>query len=321
MNPLQSLLPGGWRRENLQVMRWLMRDAAAATPAIESQLEYGLRERDWELRMTAMLTAARLRVEAVRARVARVEVPKMRAQGVTDTEHRLLLALRDAARERLGTKLDRPLPAGVREAIGGDLSALPPGLGAFVHALVEPLPDAAPAPVAATGVVQDEQGPVLCDGHLLAWVPPIEHGLGDDSLREGIPNPVRTRTPAGGFYIDAQWRGRGTLAEARAEAARLAQRLGRAVALADPERWEMAARGPDRRRYPWGMNAERAARSDLSPWGMSDIARGDGEWLEDRASGDTGRVAGGARSPMPAHHWREAASAIHAYRFVYDLDP
>lgn len=312
------LARSGWRRETLQVLRWLMHDRAALTQGVLALLEHALHSEDWELRVTGLLAAARLGAASLRPRLAHLRLPEARRQGVTDTEHRLLLALRDAALQRLGLPLERSLPLGVAQAIAGDLSALPPGLAAFAHALCEPLPEDWPEPPPAAALRITEQGPELADGHLLVWVPPIEHLLGDDSLREGVPNPSRRATPRQGFYIDAQRRGRGTLAQAETAALVLKRTLGRPVALPTAEQWEMAARGPDGRRYPWGMNAESEVRTDVSPWGMSDIVAAEAEWLRREQWKPLGCAAGGARSAIVAHQWHEDGGRVHGYRFVYE---
>ena len=312
----------GWRRQKLQLLRWLAHDQPQASAPVLGLLRRALTDADWELRVTAMLTAARLQASALAPLVAKLVLPDDQRLGLSADELRLMHALRDATLAQLGIGLDRALPPGVALALHGDGSGLRPGLAACVQALGQPLPDDAPPAPATPGIVLTDSGPQLADGRLLVWVPPLPHWLGDETLRNALPNPPRRQRPAAGFFIDAEVRACGSWAQASADACREAQRLGRAVALADREAWEMAARGPDGRRFPWGMNAEPAVRADLSPWGMAGVARGDGEWL---ASADDGlaqheaAVAGGRRNPAAARHIVRPATELRAYRFSYRL--
>jgi hypothetical protein len=84
-----------------------------------------------------------------------------------------------------------------------------------------------------------------------------------------------------------------TFAEAEAELARMAQRTGLPIGLPDPDAWEMAARGPDGRRFAWGCSAAQDARVDLSPWGMAGACTGPGEWLRPSSPGDSPWRTGG----------------------------
>lgn len=306
----------GWRGEKLQLLRWLARERSAASGPVLGALRRALDDADWELRATAMLVAGRLRAAALVGTIARLSLPTTPAQGLSRDECGLLLALRDATLRLLARGSgDRVLPRGVLAAVDGDLGGLCAGHAACVHALTEPLLDDAPPPCDASGIVLSDTGTRLCEDRLLAWVPPVPHHLGDDTLRNSVPNPARVHTPNVGFYIDAEPRGLLTLTQAVAVAQEASQRLGRDVRLPTPEMWEMAARGPDGRRFPWGMNAERQARSDLSPWGMACKQCAPGEWLV--AADGIGICGSGVHSLAPAHQAEASPRVPRRYRFVY----
>lgn len=302
--------PGG-RQEKLKLLRWLGKEGPDADGGIgTAMVAGGLEDGDWEVRATAMLAAARIAAVPLAGAIARLALPESDEDGVTRRERSALLALRDAALARLGASRDRALPPGVAEALDGDYAALPADLRAFVHALAEPVPKQLEQPV-VPGVVWTETGPRRIDGRLLAWVPPVPHWLGDDGLVHGAVNPSRLVTPAHGFLIDAEPAGEGTLVEARAKARATGTRLPTS------DEWEMAARGPDGRRFPWGMNAR--APVDLSPWGMAGIIGGNGEWVESETPDGHGLVAGGWRLPVAAHRVVASDSATRLFRFVYHV--
>ena len=190
----------GFRREKLQVLRWMILDGAPGD-AIAGALGRALADPDWEIRVTAMLTAARAGAVGLAREIAQMALPGRSRDGLTDAERRLALALRDACLERLGASTHPRLPQSVRAALDGDASALPPELAAFMAALSEPLPEPEPPPPVA-GVRLGPAGPALDDGTLLIYVPAVPHWLGDAGLRQ--PQPVRRATPARGFYVEAE---------------------------------------------------------------------------------------------------------------------
>lgn len=309
----------GLRGQRIQVMRWLGSVAGESDADTHIIINGALDDADWEVRATAMLTAARLGATDLAPRIARIDFPEDSALGLGRHENRILLALRDAALAMLGQPRDKALPEGLIDAIKGEQTGLPVDVAAFVHSLVTPLPQAPVPPPPAAGVELTDQGPQTTDGHLLAWVPPSAYWLGHQAQSRGEPNPARRVGLAQGFYIEAEAREPATLPEARAVAAEQARDLARPVHLASSEEWEMAARGPDGRRYPWGQNADPALRVDLSPCGMADIIRGRGEWLNDAAPEGRGLTTSGARSSLLSARALAASGERRAFRLVYPL--
>ena len=318
LEPILPLLADD-RKARLQALRALPTGAGAAQPVVTRLIGGMLAHPDWELRASAMLSAARLGATALAGAIARLEFPEDPALGLGRHENRMLLALRDAALEMLGHGRDRRLPAGLIAAIGGDFSGLEPDVGAFVHSLVMPLPDRVPEPVPAPGVEFTAAGPQAADGQLLVWVPPMAYWLGHRAQPRGEPNAARRVDLPRGFYIEAEARAPALYPEAAAAAAARAHALGRPVRLPSSDEWEMAARGPDGRRFPWGQNPDRSLRVDLSPWGMADVVSGPGEWLAPEEPSTSPQVTAGADSILLSARAIGRPDRLYSFRFVYPI--
>lgn len=289
----------GWRSEKLQLLRHLAHGTAETAEPLRPLLARALADADWEIAVTALLTAGRLGAADLASQIARVRLPDGKRDGVTSQEVRFLMALRDGVLADQGWPRGRPLPAGILPAVQGDAGGVPPQFAPLFCALTQPLPQLPASPELPAGIVDRGQGPELEDGTLLVWVPPVVHWLGDAALVGKHAAAPRRTTPEQGYYLAASPVGTMTFAEAKAELARMALTTGLPITLPEPDLWEMAARGPDGRRFAWGCNLADSARIDLSPWGLAGACAGPGEWLG-VARGEQSWIAGGSAMPIRA---------------------
>lgn len=187
----------------------------------------------------------------------------------------------------------------------------------LINALTEPL-EIEDEPPAALDCVVEEDGRYRLrrTGVELCWVARLPHWLGSDDRDIALLNPVRRVAPTEGFFIarrplstaeahrldtraatvgsgkpndeDAS-PGDGPYLCGRAEAARLCELLGQlekiSVRLPGADEWEMAARGTDGRRYPWGNGYEGDPQNLSSPWGLEHLPGRGPEWTGTPADG------------------------------------
>jgi len=244
-----------------QVLRWLMHDNRARSPHIEwsnldEVIRSGLADPDEEVRRTAELAAEHF------------------------TSPRTARPLRDDA-------------------------------SLMAHALTTPL-EQAPWPTRLpAGIEKTELGfRLVRSGAALCWVGPVAHWLGSgESIRRVTPagfliacEPVSSalatwalapsQGPIGAAGARAAQAHLCGLDEAQRIAAALARIEGAPVRLATGDEWEMAARGPDGRLYPWGSFAMPDWAERLSPWGCAQMVGHELEWTAD------GELRGGA-GPAP----------------------
>lgn len=306
----------GLRREKLQMMRWWMQDRPEHPEKVAPALARALADADWEIAATAMLAAASLGLGNLAPAFRRMALPEGRKDGVTRDEARLVIALRDAGLARLGHGSFDRLPSGVAEVFDGDSTALPLALQHFAAALSGPLALGTPPP-AARGLTVSSTGIATPDGRPLAWVPPGAYRLGIAGAHGGARyNPPRIHAAAEGFFIDAHPREPATFEIARTEARRLSETLGMKVCLPDPDMWEMAMRGTDGRRFPWGLALH--ARSDCTPFGLTNLFEGAGEWIDFKHE-SMALLSGGPDHIVPALHREVKKQGLCGYRLTFRL--
>jgi len=219
----------------------------------------------------------------------------------------------------------------------------------FVHALTQPLDLEGPAPELPPGIIEEQgQYRLTRSGILLCWIAPIPHWLGADDEDLPQPNPIRQVIPPAGFFIaqhpltvaTAQWIDSGrrpddsgaissleTIYHGRwQEALCVCERLGQleslSVTLPTADQWEMAARGTDGRRFPWGNGFEGDPHRFASPWGVEKQSGGKPEWTNTTTHSGEHIICGGAddlRCAARAHTLAENPSARFAVRPVVVL--
>lgn len=336
-NPHKSaiFLLAGSSYNKLQILRWLAHDRRQSNEYIEAVLRTAFDDSDWEVRVSALAVAARLRASGVLDEVECTRLPEDTAEGINVDERRMLRTMQLCAIELL-EGVDIPPPsdtppttkASMREHLLRCLAGVPvrhhEKAFLFITSLVTPLPDAAPAPEKLPpGISRTDDGYVL-DGHglRLCWIPPIDHWLGEELPRMAIENRIRLQASQGFFigrdlfvtpdHPDALLCDyRSALEHCR----QLCAATGMTVRLPTADEWEMAARGPDARRFPWGNNAGGEARFGASPWGLSNTVGTFAQWTA-TPRGDDILVCGGEKQLGCAMRAPANRLAVQAFRVV-----
>lgn len=281
-----------------QVVRWMMHDRGEANAHVLEVLRAALEDEDWEVRMSAVLAAVRLGARGLWREVKRAALPETGREGLSAWDRDVLRAARDAALDRLGGAAvpsadaargegKAALRAHVARCVAGEPPARLDGIFLLLHALAAPAPPPEPAPSAVPPslVATEIEGRYrMADtGIELAWVPPVPHWLGDGPAQSAEADPPRAATHPTGFWIAVHPLRDGAapallaLDAARERLAELSA-AGLAFSLPTPDEWEMAARGPDARRYPWGNGAEEGMLDRPSPWGIASATGAAPQW-------------------------------------------
>lgn len=335
-------LLAGSTANKLQILRWLAHDRRQSNAPIEAVLRTALEDPDWEVRVTAVVVAARLRAGSLAGEVARTRLPEDTADGVNLDERRMLRTLQLCALELLeGVDVPplSPAPPTTRAAMHDHLLRCLAGepvlhhekVFLFITSLGTPLPDEVPPPGELPPGISSEDGGHVLDGAgiALCWVPPIGHWLGETLPRMQVDNPIRWQSGSG-FFISsglvAAPGGADTLvcdhAGALAHCRQLAAATGLAVRLPTADEWEMAVRGPDARRFPWGNNAGGEGRFGPSPWGVREAVGRFAQWTSTAAptdGADDMLVCGGDRQWVCAMRALAHRGAAQAFRVVIGL--
>ena len=302
-----------------QTVRWLIRDRQESNQHIDEVLRSGLVDDDWEVRVSAMLAAVRLNANAVVEEVSRMTLPLSDREGPAEPDRSILklahrLALNHLAGNSIGTENDeqRHLWA----CMSGRPAERYDRVFLLINALSEPLEVEGEDPLELAYIEECDAGWRLRQTEIeICWVPPLSHWLGSDDLDLTFPNPIRRVTLSAGFFIaqrpltvsQAKSLGLGLrassdqprdqaylcdLLEAEQLCAALSRRESADITLPEPDEWEMAVRGTDGRRYPWGNGVEGDPQNLLSPWGLEQTVGCKSQWTEMRTDANMGIVCG-----------------------------
>ena len=322
----------GSTHNKLQILRWFAQDRRTSNADIDAVLRTALADPDWEVRVTALAVAARLRAHHLLDEVARTPLPQETADGVNIDERRMLRTIQLCAIELVqGAAVPAPSDAPpttrvlmhhhLLRCLAGEPVAHHEKSFLFLTSLLSPLPDDVAAPVvlppgiraAHDGYLLEPQGIAMC------WVPPIAHWLGAELPRMQVASPVR-KCASAGFFIA---RDAGTT-PARMDydaAVAYCKRLGAAtvlnIRLPTADEWEMAARGPDGRRFPWGNNARCEGRFTASPWGVLGAVGRTAQWTSSTQD-DGVLVCGGEKQWVCAMREPTSRDALCAVRVVVE---
>ncbi|RKH51799.1 hypothetical protein D7Y23_09065 [Corallococcus sp. AB050B] len=322
-------LPGEEHRR--QVLRWLIHDYAASNPDIDAVLNSALVDADAEVRVTAVMAAARLQARAVLPALQAARMPTSTREGADPRDRRFYSNLRDLVVQVLS---GRPLPP-KRERMEPLLRALSgpadvkddPTL--LLYSLSTPV-DPGPRPVGLPEAVVEREGTYRLrrSGLEARWVPPVEHWLGTGPTLRQVKSPgffvarvpvsraaaawalAASQGPVGTAGPDAEEPVPCSFAEAEQVCSALSRIEGVELRLPSSDEWEMAARGPDGRLFPWGNSMRDDGASRASPWGVEKLVALLPQW----ARGSL--LCGGREQPLCSLRREVAAAHAAAVRWV-----
>lgn len=308
-----------------QILRWFIRDHTESSPNIDEVLRSALRDTDAEVRVTAVLAAARLGAKAVLSDLLQAKMPTSPPHGADERDPRFYECLRGVV---AGLLAGRPLPpegSRERQRLEPLLRAItrPPEVHddatLLVYALSTPVDLGAPPAQLPETVVEEDGVYRLRRSRLpLVWVSEVEHWLGEGNQIHRVRSRgfFMLRAPLG--RAAAEWaraQPAGSVGEAPQDAepvslstyedaARLADALAELesadLRLPSADEWEMAARGPDGRRFPWGNGLQRGWEAAVSPWGLEKACGHVAQWTRDLDEAGARITRGGPEHPACA---------------------
>lgn len=307
--------------ERRQALRWLMREPEA-DPRFDDVLRAALKDSDLEVRMTAVLAAARLRARDVLPALQSSDLPSL-LQEVDDPRERrfheqlwqgvirYLQERRHPGDSLPGRDPLRPLWS----LLAGELEVTDPA-SLLLHSLTTPLAMGKMPRQLPQGVIQkDGRFYLERSGLPLRWIAPVEHLLGanpvrqvtspgffvaqvpvDRPLAKWVSNPLPTRV-----VLDHEQVWLGSFKEAERLCEELSRLENTHIRLPSADEWEMAARGTDGRRYPWGNLPQEDWEECASPWGVEYLVGDVPEWTLEPETG-TQLLRGGVEARTWVRH-------------------
>ena len=311
-----------------QVLRWIIRGSQSSNQSIDQVLHAALQDPDPEVRVTAVLAAARLGAKNLIPDLRKAEIPTSTGLGADERDRFFYEKLRQTTVRYLlieppftGQQPDEKLLQ-FQKAISGALTVQDDAT-LLLHSLMAPV-QLGDKPSHLPDGVEEHEGSYRLrrSGLVLRWIAPIAHWLGEDSTRAPVPNPVRQVHAFSGFFIAespvssrlASWTSETNRQSppldsvdsqsflcGYEEAVYLCEVLGHPdgvqLGLPTADQWEMAARGPDGRRYPWGNSLPQDGVLQPSPWRVKATVGHDAEWTTDQGPQNTRIVCGGSVRP------------------------
>lgn len=249
-----------------QVLRLFLADPPEDRERMLAVVRAGLADPDWEVQWSALLGAHDLHLPELLPQLRRCRLP---ADGALRP---VLEAVRDVAGHRLAASRSTAPGAESIQAVLDGTTADCDAAALLVASLRRPVPDQAE--------------PLTGDPPGFTRVPRAPHWLGDETTG------IRRVAPEASFAVaTVPSAGIGSADVTRALAT-WSRDCGRPLRLATPDELEMATRGPDGRRFPWGNAREAGWRAARSPWGLA-LPLASAEWVE---------TAGGRKALPGARH-------------------
>ena len=227
------------------------------------------------MRWSGVVAAHDLELSELVAEIKRC-APAERAHRV---DRQILEALREVVGCRLaGVEPQIPAAQSLRACLDGDPAARDRA-AMLIGSLRRPLPETAAAAAPAGFCV----------------VPAVLHWVGDPDVHA---NPLRAVAPAQAVAIAQDVHGLVPASDLPAALAALSAQLVLPLRLPTAVELEMAVRGPDGRRHPWGNGRERRSTEARSPWGLVQPLAA-AEWVQrDGEPLALGPVAAGCSGPL-----------------------